>query len=77
MVWTDEPSEAQLGVIFGWLKWHMETKKAQAAVKYLENTSTRRDVSFEMKRLRSLKEKRLLDGNTCFQSDIWEGFEYE
>lgn len=77
MVWSDEPTEAQLGTIFSWLRWEMDTKKAAAAIQYLKNTATRRDVSYEMRRLKNLKEKRLLDGNNCFQSEIWERFDYE
>lgn len=77
MAWNDEPTEMQLGTIYSWLKWHMSWEKASAAVSWLEKTATRREVSYEMTRLRALKEKRLLDGNNCFQSDIWEGFDHE
>lgn len=77
MAWNDEPTEMQLGTIYSWLKWHMPWEKASAAVSWLEKSATRRDVSYEMTRLRALKEKRLLDGKNCFQSDIWEGFDHE
>lgn len=77
MAWSDEPTEAQLGTIYSWLRWEMTNEKAAAAIKYLENTATRRDVSYEMKRLKALKDKRLLDGNNCFQSEIWERFDHE
>lgn len=77
MAWSDEPTEAQLGTIFSWIKWEMSNEKAMEAVKWLEKTATRREVSFEMKRLRDLKAKRLLDGKKCFESEIWEGFKYD
>lgn len=75
MAWTDEPSETQLGTIYSWLRWHMSNDEARKAVLHLKNTATRREVSYEMVRLKELKEKRLLDADTCFRSDIWEGLE--
>lgn len=77
MTWDDEPSEAQLGTIFSWLKWVVDRQVASDAVNWLQNNATRRDVSYEMTRLKSLKEKRLLDASTCFKSEIWEGFKHE
>lgn len=77
MSWSDEPTEMQLGTIFSWFRWEMDTLKAQAAVRFLKKTATRRDVSYEMKRLKDLKKKRLLDASKCFESEIWEGFKYE
>jgi len=77
MAWSDEPTEAQLGTIYSWFKWEMSNEKAAAAIEYLENTATRRDVSFEMRRLKNLKEKRLLDASKCFESEIWERFDYD
>lgn len=77
MAWSDEPTEAQLGTVYNWLHWEMSNDKAYEAVRWLELTATRRDVSMEMKRLRGLKKKRLLDGKNCFESEIWEGFKYD
>ena len=77
MAWSDEPTEAQLGTIFSWFHWIMDNDKAYEAVMWLQKTATRRDVSYEMKRLRALTQKRLLDGNNCVESEIWEGFKYE
>lgn len=77
MSWSDEPTEMQLGTIYSWLRWHMTNDEAKEAVEFLENSATRREVSYEMKRLKALRDKRLLDGNNCFEGEIWEGFKHE
>lgn len=77
MAWSDEPTEAQLGTLYSWLRWEMDNDKAYEAIRWLELTATRRDVSIEMKRLKDLKRKRLLDGKNCFESEIWEGFKHD
>ena len=77
MAWSDEPTEAQLRVIYNWFRWEMSNEKAAAAIKFLENTATRREVSYEMRRIKNLKDKRLLDGAKCFESEIWERFDYD
>lgn len=77
MSWSDEPTESQLGTIYSWFHWIMDNEQAYKAVVWLEKTATRRDVSIEMKRLRDLKQKRLLDAKNCFESEIWEGFEHD
>lgn len=75
MAWTDKPTEAQIGTLFQWLKWQMTDDQARKAVYWLADNANRREVSDEMGRLKELKDKRLLDRNKCFESDIWEGFE--
>lgn len=77
MAWSDEPTENQLGTIFSWIRWHMTTAEATNAVAWLEKTATRRDVSTEMTRLKELRDKRLLNGENCFDSEIWEGYKNE
>ena len=76
MAWSDEPTDMQLGTIFSWLSWKVDRNTAQEAVKWLQNTATRRDVSAEMNRLRDLRQKNLLDASNCFTSEIWEGFDH-
>lgn len=75
MVWSDEPTEAQLGVIFHWFKWKMPTAKAQDAVHWLQDTATRKEVSCEMTRLKKLYDSHQLDEKKCFDSEIWEGYD--
>lgn len=77
MAWSDEPTEMQLGTIYSWIRWHMTDDEAREAVAWLEKTTTRREVSYEMKRIRDLKNKRLLNAAKCFEGDVWEGFEHE
>lgn len=72
-----KPTEAQLGTIYSWLRWIVPLDEAKAAVAWLEKTATRRTVSSEMNRLKTLKDKRLLDASKCFTGEIWEGFEHE
>lgn len=75
MAWTDKPTESQLGVVFQWFRWQMSNEQARKAIAWLAENADRRAVSNEMGRLKELKDKRLLDRNKCFESDIWEGFE--
>lgn len=77
MAWSDEPTETQLRTIYSWFSWEMDRELAVKAVSWLQKTATRSEVSTEMSRLKKLKEKRLLDFVKCFESEIWEGFEYE
>lgn len=72
-----KPTEMQLGTIYSWLRWIVPKDEAKAAVSWLEKTATRREVSAEMTRLKSLKDKRLLDAPKCFRGKIWEGFDHE
>lgn len=77
MTWSDEPTEMQLGTIYSWIRWHMTNEEARKAVAWLEKTATRREVSYEMRRLKALKDKRLLDASKCFDSELWEGYTNE
>lgn len=77
MAWSDEPTEQQLGTIYSWIRWCMSNEQAQKAVAYLQNYATRREVSAEMTRLKALRLQHRLDADTCFSSEIWEGFEHE
>jgi len=72
-----KPTEMQLGTIYSWLRWIVPKDEAKAAVSWLEKTATRSAVSAEMTRLKSLKDKRLLDAPKCFRGKIWEGFDHE
>lgn len=77
VAWTDKPTEAQIGLVYKYIRWHMPNDMASKAASWLENNADRRVVSKEIKRLKELRDKRLLDRNKCFESDIWEGFEHE
>ena len=77
MGWSDEPTEVQIGTIFSWIRWVVDRDTAQRAANWLQNNATRRDVSYEMTRLKALKQKRLLDADKLFQGEVWEGFEHD
>lgn len=77
MARNDEPTEFQLGTIFGWIRWYMTIAEATNAVSWLKKTATRRDVSAEMARLKALRDRRLLNGENCFEGKIWEGYKNE
>lgn len=77
MAWSDDPTDMQLGVIYSWIRWLMPNEKASAAVAYLGQSATRRDVSDEIKRLKLLKDKKKLDLDSLFNGAIWEGYKNE
>lgn len=74
MAWSDEPTDMQLGIIYSWLVWKVDRETAKDAVKWLETSATRKDVSVEMNRLKILKDEHKLTEENCFDSEIWEGF---
>lgn len=77
MAWTDEPSEAQLDTVFYWLSFRCPRKTAISAVDYLKQTATRKDVFEEVNRLKRLKDRNALTKESCFDSEIWEGFSHD
>ncbi len=77
MAWSDEPTDAQINAIFMLIRWAVPTPTAQRATTWLRYHGTRREVSNELKRLRGLYIEHGLSASDCFNSEIWEGFEYE
>lgn len=69
-----KPTEAQLGLLFKWFRWQMPNDRASAAIKWLENHATRKDVSAEIARVHDLYHGRRLDERRCFDSEIWRGY---
>ena len=74
MAWSDEPTQAQLSGIYRLIEWTVPKDTLLAAMEYLEETATRREVSNEMGRLRSLYIDHKLDKDNVFRSKVWEGF---
>ena len=74
MVWSDDPTEPQINAVYRWLSWNMPTQEAREAANWLRDNSTRREVSTEMSRLKKLYDRRLLNKETAFESDIWEEY---
>ena len=79
MAWSDEPTEEQLNAVYRFLDRHssLQRDKALAATNYLKEHATRKQVSDELGRLRKLSIERKLNRDSCFDSAIWEGFEFD
>ena len=77
MAWSDQPTEAQLNLIFHWFQWNMTNNEASAATNYLKDHATRKEVSNEIQRLKELKDKRKLSEEKCFDSTIWKDYRNE
>ena len=77
MAWTDEPTEAQIGLVYKYIRWQMPLDLANRAASWLENNADRRAVSKEIKRLKDLNDRHILDREKCFESEVWEGFDHE
>ena len=75
MSWSDEPTDSHLGALYSWIRWKLPTEKAQIAIKYLRENSTRQDVSQEMKRVRTLYYNHSLNADNALDSEIYDGFE--
>lgn len=74
MAWQDKPTEAQLNTLFHWIRWEMPSAEASEAIKWLEENTTRKQVSDEMNRIHDLKEARKLNREECFKGEIWSGY---
>lgn len=77
MAWSDEPTDTQIGAIYNLIRWKMPNAEAIMALDWLKENATRREVSYEMKRIRDLYMDHKLTKNRCFDSEIWEGFKNE
>lgn len=76
MAWSDEPTKGQLDAIYNLIQWHTSVNTAASALQWLTDTATRQEVSYELKRLRELSINHKLTEAECFNSKIWEGFDY-
>lgn len=77
MAWTDKPTDAQIRALLNMMRWVVSDREVAGIVTYLEKNATRRQVSEELGRLRDLKIERKLTRESCFSSEIWNGFDYE
>lgn len=75
MAWSDEPTDAQIGMLYHLIQWKMPTAEAIRAVDWLREHSTRRDVSYELKRIRELYIAHRLTKDKVFESEVWDGYE--
>lgn len=72
MAFSDEPTEAQMNFIYQLINWSMSGPEARFATKWLEGHSAKRDVSYEIKRLKALKDEHKLSRETIFENEIWD-----
>ena len=77
MVWSDEPTYAQLQCIYRWMEWRLPVGLAREAVKWLEDNRTRKEVAGEVGRIKKLYDTHSLDENTYCDSEIWDGFPWK
>ena len=74
MAWSDEPTQAQLAAVYHLIRWKLPTAEVTFAVDWLEQNATRREVSYELKRIRNLYINHKLTKDNIFESEIWEGY---
>lgn len=77
MAWSDEPTDAQVGALYHFIRWKMPDAEAIRACEWLRENTTRREVSYELNRVRRLYLDHKLTLDRCFEGDIWEGYTYE
>jgi len=77
MAWSDAPSEGQMGAWWRLTKWALPDNVQTAALEWLEKKLDRKAMSDELSRVRSLYIGHKLDKNSCFDSLVWDGFEYK
>lgn len=73
----NKPTYAQIDTIFRWISWHLSDKEASFAVHWLREHASRRDVSKEMNRLYGLYHGHKLNKAECFNSGVWDGYEFD
>ena len=74
MAWLDKPTKAQINALWQWFSWKMPSSEAKDALDWLEQNSTRKQVSDEMKRVRELSMTHGLNRETCFSGEVWQEY---
>ena len=77
MAWTDEPTRAQTGALWNLLQGVLPKDVETEALSGIEKRIDRRQMSDELGRIRALYIDHKLDKISCFNSSIWDGFEYK
>lgn len=72
-----EPTYNQIETLFRWFEWRMSAPKARAAMQYLKAKASRYEVSNEIKRVGDLWHNHSLTEELCFESPLWDGFDYK
>ena len=77
MAWSDEPTEAQIGALHHLMRWKLSNAELIRAMNWLREHATRQDLSNELGRVRKLYIDHELTKERCFDSEVWEGYDYE
>lgn len=77
MAWDDKPTDRQISLLYHWFDWKMSLPKAHHCLSWLEKNATRKQVSKEIERVGELYRAHKLDRENCFDSEIWNGYEYD
>ena len=72
MAYNNKPTAAQLGALSNMIRWKLTDAECKETIKYLENHSTRKELSEELKRVRQLYIKRKL-----VREDVWASSVYK
>ena len=70
----DRPTDAQLGAIYSWAQWKLDTLLLRESLAWLEKNATKQQVSKEVSRIRGLYYDHKLDTATYFNSPVWREF---
>lgn len=74
MALTDKPTDKQIELLFRWFRWNMSRPQACHALDWLQDNSTRGDVSKEIARVHDLYHAHNLSLDNCFDSPIWADY---
>lgn len=72
MVSNNRPTSAQLGALSNMIRWKLTDAECKKTIEYLENHSTRGEVSEELKRVRQLYISRKLVRDNVWASGIYK-----
>lgn len=69
-----KPTYNQIELLYRWMSWRLPTGLARHAALWLEDNADREAVSKEIGRMHDLYHSNKLDINSCFDSEIWNGY---
>lgn len=72
MAWSDKPTPAQLGALANMIQWKLTVAECDKTIVYLRENSTRKELSDELKRVRSLYIERKLSRDNVWASPIYK-----
>lgn len=77
MAGGNKPTDNQINALFHMTTWVLPRDLEKAAIKYIEENATRKEVSNELVRIRSLKiARRLQLKEDVFCGKVWKNFDW-